>query len=563
MPATTRSSQPQPSVSNPSAAHRAFRKKSSTLSDKAPSDSPHTPTIPGPYGHNTKRSSNPSVAAGQSYFERYPSANRPSSSKSSASTYSYHASLSRPKEDTRHKSSPSQASSTATHPDKDVSLLSDYEPLTPPSRSRASSHTQPSKPKKQPTQARIPPLRFSGSSSQTYFETPPQTPTDHFISRVAYDPFPIVVSAPVSGVETMDALVDGLNGSGGDNFFMGNSLGGSLGRSRRGKSSHHPLYHPPLPTPPPGVTLGRRVSRRSSVATVTTVESDADDDELPMDSFPSRRRHDRSSSSSYNPNVPITFPSQSANSSFDGDEPRTPNPVVDEIVRRLVAAPAQQKPKNVVPSISEIIRTHAPTSSLTSPVHSRPSTSYSRDHTIRTEETDSEPEPVTAEEEAALMSRSSIDSIAKEVQQTLRHQSPVSPPSSPRFPFAQRPYGVKSEGAKSTRSPLSDDGHSSAASTAIWTSPMNTHAFPSRTPTTPTQAIVTYLRSTRLTTLLKLTRSPHASPQQPLTVSLCDLGSPTGKPLVVFLGLGCVRYVMGLYDEMAECLGLRIIAIDR
>ena len=70
-------------------------------------------------------------------------------------------------------------------------------------------------------------------------------------------------------------------------------------------------------------------------------------------------------------------------------------------------------------------------------------------------------------------------------------------------------------------------------------------------PTSPSQAIAQYLRSTRLTTLLKLTRYPHATREQPLTVSLSDLGSPTGFPVVMFLGLGCVRHVMGLYDEMA------------
>jgi pimeloyl-ACP methyl ester carboxylesterase len=48
-----------------------------------------------------------------------------------------------------------------------------------------------------------------------------------------------------------------------------------------------------------------------------------------------------------------------------------------------------------------------------------------------------------------------------------------------------------------------------------------------------------------------------------LTVSLADVGSPTGIPVVIFLGLGCVRYLIALYDEMAEALGLRLIAIDR
>ena len=71
------------------------------------------------------------------------------------------------------------------------------------------------------------------------------------------------------------------------------------------------------------------------------------------------------------------------------------------------------------------------------------------------------------------------------------------------------------------------------------------------------------LRSARLTTLLKLTRSPHASADNPLTVSLSDLGNANGFPVVVFLGLGCVRHIMGLYDDMAQCMGLRLITIDR
>ncbi|WAR54176.1 hypothetical protein PtB15_3B689 [Puccinia triticina] len=70
--------------------------------------------------------------------------------------------------------------------------------------------------------------------------------------------------------------------------------------------------------------------------------------------------------------------------------------------------------------------------------------------------------------------------------------------------------------------------------------------------------IALYLRSTRLTTLIKLERQ-----QSPMTVSLADVGSPTGHPVVIFLGLGCVRYLVGLYDELAEALGLRLICIDR
>ena len=67
-------------------------------------------------------------------------------------------------------------------------------------------------------------------------------------------------------------------------------------------------------------------------------------------------------------------------------------------------------------------------------------------------------------------------------------------------------------------------------------------------PPTQSQAIAEYLRFVRLTTLLKLTHPLHASVE---------------NPLVIFLGLGGVRYVSGLYDDMAECLGIRLITIDR
>ncbi|KAG9096663.1 hypothetical protein FRC07_010890 [Ceratobasidium sp. 392] len=68
-----------------------------------------------------------------------------------------------------------------------------------------------------------------------------------------------------------------------------------------------------------------------------------------------------------------------------------------------------------------------------------------------------------------------------------------------------------------------------------------------------------YLRSPRLTRLLTLRRPANAG----LTVSLADVGSLTGRPVIVYLGLGCVRYLVALYDEMAEALNLRLICVDR
>ncbi|KAM0745670.1 alpha/beta-hydrolase [Meredithblackwellia eburnea MCA 4105] len=67
------------------------------------------------------------------------------------------------------------------------------------------------------------------------------------------------------------------------------------------------------------------------------------------------------------------------------------------------------------------------------------------------------------------------------------------------------------------------------------------------------------LKSPRLTKIITLKRYPN----QGLNVSYADVGSPTGHPVVVFLGLGCVRYLIALYDEMAEAFGLRLICLDR
>lgn len=65
--------------------------------------------------------------------------------------------------------------------------------------------------------------------------------------------------------------------------------------------------------------------------------------------------------------------------------------------------------------------------------------------------------------------------------------------------------------------------------------------------------------SKRLTRLLALKRPGHVGQ----TVSLADVGDPEGYPVLVFLGLGCVRYLAGLFDELAAASGIRLICIDR
>ncbi|KDQ63836.1 hypothetical protein JAAARDRAFT_148562 [Jaapia argillacea MUCL 33604] len=418
-----------------------------------------------------------------------------------------------------------------------------------------------------------PSFRISGSSSQTQVEeTPPQTPLEVKSFRHAFS-IPVVVAAPVAGVETMDALVDGMNGVGSDDHFMG--VSGLHGRSKSRKNRHHhPLYHPPLPTPPPGIVLGRSPNSKEISHQRDSDDGDEDMPRHPPPVRPSRRKPRRSSQSRSASDTTIMVPSSSPSSSLHGHalESRT----------HRVAFP-EQRSKTIVPSITEIIRTHAPPEQqarsrrVSSRMSSYTRSSFSHGHNTVEEDQPSEPEPLSAAEESEFVTRSSIDSIADEVRQTLRNQS-SSPVTTPRHiqharSFPNNRQSMISDGGFSTRSPMSEGTRpGSFYSTSAFSNPrvpspiesidLDVELSAALRPTR-SQAIAQYLNSSRLTTLLRLTHPPHASSEHPLTVSFSDLGSPTGFPLVVFLGLGCVRHIMGLYDEMAECLGIRLITIDR
>ena len=401
-------------------------------------------------------------------------------------------------------------------------------------------------------------LRISDSSSLTQIETPPQTPVDFSAAKLFFDPFSVVVSAPVSGVETMDALVDGMNNFGTDDLFMGS---GGISRPPRPKDRFHPLYQPPLPTPPPGVTLGVAVSRKmASKSKASRLDDGADADNDADEDIEARPRPRKPPSARPKAIHPTSSTSVtrggSLSRSTDGSCPPSP-----QLSR-------SDSHKRVPPSISEIIRAYAPPQQQ---ARSRPPTARdsmrasSHGHeTVYEEELESEPEPVSAVEEAELVSRTSVDSVAEEVRTTLRNQttSPVvqAPAHSPEPTRSQQ--SCMSENTSVPDSPRLEGRRRSpphsGADLAEETRPAD--LAPRQT---QSQAIAEYLRSARLTTLLKLTRSPHASRDNPLIVSLSDLGNTTGYPLVVFLGLGGVRYVSGLYDEMAECLGIRLITIDR
>ncbi|KAG9102725.1 hypothetical protein FRC06_001298 [Ceratobasidium sp. 370] len=292
---------------------------------------------------------------------------------------------------------------------------------------------------------------------------------------------------------------------------------------------------------------------------------------------------------------------------------------MDAIIRDHVSRSGEEKPrKNVVPSIDEIIRMHAPavvaanqavtkrgasrngspsvpSTPITTTAPSLPGSSFlgtgTGTNTPRTSTPGHSRSTSRDETEAeAEMQRSSIDSIADEAQRALQALQDQEAAALPRrrasmgkassvgagapsrlqharsFPKA-RASSVQGESSSLSpyfRSPLSDGASICSGNSG------NTVVLPSslgRAATTPVSAaagdntleMAQYLRSPRLTRLLTLRRPANAG----LTVSLADVGSLTGRPVIVYLGLGCVRYLVALYDEMAEALNLRLICVDR
>ncbi|KAJ1301426.1 hypothetical protein OPQ81_008685 [Rhizoctonia solani] len=244
---------------------------------------------------------------------------------------------------------------------------------------------------------------------------------------------------------------------------------------------------------------------------------------------------------------------------------------VDAETQSIDAVLKRGAQRSAVPSIDDIIKMHAPAVVA--------ATKAASQRSAATKPPDSTPKPVDADDLFAPghsldVPRSSIDSIADEAQRSLQAMqetaqsppvgtiTPRRPPTAtptPTPPRLQHARSFTSAPAEPTfqspylRTPLSD-----GASICSGTSG-NTIVLPRNPTGDPTMEMAQYLRSPRLTRLLTLRRPAHAG----LTVSLADVGSLTGRPVIVYLGLGCVRYLVALYDEMAEALNLRLICIDR
>lgn len=574
-----------------SSSHRAPRKKSSLLSLKRDKSKALEPGYTTDTQHRAPPSSAPYIPAAQPSFQRSRASNSESTELTNPSRTISQASSSKSVRSTRSSTKGRQwtPSEEALYAFPNIGDLRDYlddddldstikmfRPRQRASISQASSDWHP----RQFGSS----YRISGSSTLTGMEeTPPQTPLDNASYRNSLGRVPVVVAAPIPGVETMDALVDGMNGFGADDQFMSASSLPSPSRSMQRKKgqTHHPLYHPPLPSPPPGVVLGRANSPMLSS------ESENDDPKPPK--RPPRRRPPRASTSSKTELSPAA--GGKSRLSLPAEQHNSPDQSPASVKSQSRAAePFESQEtwnKTIVPSITEIIQAHAPATQRTRsrPSSSRPASSrsssythssyghghyrHSNGHALVAEETESEPEPLTAQEEADMISRSSIDSIAQEIQDTIQKQG--ASPSMPHHLQHAHSFPKRHSFASddfSVRSPASTHGpepslYSSSIPSNQPREPSPIVSLAAAMQPTRSQKIAQYLNSTRLTTLLKLTRYPHASNNRPLTVSLSDLGCPTGFPLVIFLGLGCVRHIMGLYDEMADLLGIRLITIDR
>ncbi|GAA5844913.1 hypothetical protein JCM9279_000043 [Rhodotorula babjevae] len=210
-------------------------------------------------------------------------------------------------------------------------------------------------------------------------------------------------------------------------------------------------------------------------------------------------------------------------------------------------------------SIEEIIAQHAPSTYLSS--RRQPAAA-----TLPTSPTAFPPSsdaPRAREESAATVSsaaaRSSIDSLDVELRRTpvahglVRARTASSPSRA-----AVQLSIIGSSGALALDDkvlPL----HAVLSTPQRATSPLSPSSGAAVDALESERELARLLKSPRLTRLFTLRRPPNAG----LTVSLADVGSSTGHPVLVFLGLGAVRYLVALYDELADALGLRLICIDR
>jgi pimeloyl-ACP methyl ester carboxylesterase len=240
----------------------------------------------------------------------------------------------------------------------------------------------------------------------------------------------------------------------------------------------------------------------------------------------------------------------------DGPSWRPPIPSIEDIVR---THSDKTKAKSSAPSIDEIIRRHASrTGSSSSPrpgAKSAPPSIVARGRPSINANSFSFSDLAAHKEDDAeeIVPRTSVDSIAEEIARSITLESEAARQRTLRPSRSSRTL-PHSRSQPALRRTITNDSQSSHN---LRLSPPQSSHYESLS--SHELEIAQYLRSPRLTRLITLKRPPN----QRLTVSVADVGSATGHPVIVFLGLGCVRYLVALYDEMAEALGLRLVCLDR
>lgn len=253
---------------------------------------------------------------------------------------------------------------------------------------------------------------------------------------------------------------------------------------------------------------------------------------------------------------------------------------------RSVSTPQPSPPKQPILSIDEIIQRHAQALAkpqLEAKDHARrelglpllsPKTPRSVD-TPSSSSTSSRAAGKRTMESPAIPTRTTSSPIPKRTSSRLVFSPliPVDPPNAHRAihrasftidsAYNNEPTGSLAidhlaptrKQRECTKTPLTPQTPSHASS------PPTTTPSPSPSPAPdPAPDLAIYLRSPLLNRTLHL---PRPYPEKPLRLSLAEVGSPTGKPILIFLGLGCVRYLIALFDEIAKAFNLRLICIDR
>ncbi len=189
----------------------------------------------------------------------------------------------------------------------------------------------------------------------------------------------------------------------------------------------------------------------------------------------------------------------------------------------------------------------------------------------------------SSESSPSLSKKKSVTLSTKKLKLNQRPKSALPPPKSssnilPRISLISSTAGdliprsiptptLRSESIKSSPPPLPiinlSQNNSSESSSATSSPSSSSIKSPSTTSLSSNETteednsldITTFLAAPRLTQRVRLKTGR--------VVSFSEVGDRNGFPVFVFLGMGCVRYFIAFFDDLASSYGLRLICPDR